>query len=562
MLDKETFEANRGQYLPRVYLKHLLDDGGAGVRKEGKGVSDLGYLKKRKDIPKEIRDLILGEITDPGFLSSKAYGQASRDMAILDFLGEVSQNQDWIFPESLYQWGDRTVTVQWLKAEADRIRKQARHMPPAKKPLALEIASDMDAAVDPILARLGKAPNDYRQVPDNARYGMLRGMWVRKEIYNDLIGGSQLLPADASIAEAVLGTGGAAAKATSLWKLSKVALNPPTQIRNFVSNAVLLNLSGTPLHRVPQRMVQAINSMVTNDKYWQVAKQYGVIGNTTFANVELLRIRKEFLDIKADSGNPIAILKKYAAAVGNAAGDVFQITEGMYKTAKIIDAMEGEGMDAEAAALSAHAALFDYSLVPKSVRYLRSAPVGMPFACVDEETEILTQRGWLTVDDLRVGDMCASFDMGAEHLEWKPVRHVHVRDYGGEGLHYIKDRHLDMALTPDHRCVTYRTRRAEGQRSTNGKIKSLEIVKAADLHTGDHIPTAAPFRHEPVGEPVSDGMVELVAWFVTEGTIGKTGTLTLSQNEGPDADRIAALIKSSTSPIGPIRIGSGRQCRS
>ena len=217
-------------------------------------------------------------------------------------------------------------------------------------------------------------------MPDNARYGMLRGMWVRKEIYNDLIGGSQLLPADASIAEAVLGTGGAAAKATSLWKLSKVALNPPTQIRNFVSNAVLLNLSGTPLHRVPQRMVQAINSMVTNDKYWQVAKQYGVTGNTTFANVELLRIRKEFLDIKADSGNPIAILKKYAAAVGNAAGDVFQITEGMYKTAKIIDAMEGEGMDAEAAALSAHAALFDYSLVPKSVRYLRSAPVGMPFA--------------------------------------------------------------------------------------------------------------------------------------------------------------------------------------
>lgn len=41
--------------------------------------------------------------------------------------------------------------------------------------------------------------------------------------------------------------------------------------------------------------------------------------------------------------------------------------------------MEREGKSAEQAALDAQQAIFDYSLIPPSVRYLRNAPVGMPF---------------------------------------------------------------------------------------------------------------------------------------------------------------------------------------
>jgi hypothetical protein len=45
---------------------------------------------------------------------------------------------------------------------------------------------------------------------------------------------------------------------------------------------------------------------------------------------------------------------------------------------KIIDDMS-KGIDESTAALNAQKTLFDYSLVPQSVRYLRNAPVGMPF---------------------------------------------------------------------------------------------------------------------------------------------------------------------------------------
>ena len=46
---------------------------------------------------------------------------------------------------------------------------------------------------------------------------------------------------------------------------------------------------------------------------------------------------------------------------------------------KIIDAMEREGMSEADAVLAAQEALFDYSMVPKSIRYLRQAPIGAPF---------------------------------------------------------------------------------------------------------------------------------------------------------------------------------------
>jgi hypothetical protein len=52
--------------------------------------------------------------------------------------------------------------------------------------------------------------------------------------------------------------------------------------------------------------------------------------------------------------------------------------EALFKTAKIIDAM-ADGMSEEKAALEAQKWLFDYSLVAKEVRYLRNAPIGVPF---------------------------------------------------------------------------------------------------------------------------------------------------------------------------------------
>ena len=161
--------------------------------------------------------------------------------------------------------------------------------------------------------------------------------------------------------------------------MSKVSLNPPAQVRNFVSNGVLLQLSGVPLHKVPVYIMRAAKEVYSNGKYWQIAKKYGVT-ESTFSTQEVFHIKRDLLDLQMREGklNTIGHLHRAGAIVADKASDAYQFSEALYKTAKIMHAMES-GMSEGEAAIEAMKWLFDYSLVPKNVRYLRNAPIGMPF---------------------------------------------------------------------------------------------------------------------------------------------------------------------------------------
>lgn len=71
----------------------------------------------------------------------------------------------------------------------------------------------------------------------------MRGAYIRKEIYNDMISAGEFANPNAGFMQSILGDYGTLTKATKLWKLSKVPLNPPTVVRNMISNTILLNLS-------------------------------------------------------------------------------------------------------------------------------------------------------------------------------------------------------------------------------------------------------------------------------------------------------------------------------
>ena len=381
MLSQEAYDAHAGEYLPRMYLKHLLGDEATRAIGSGKRVSDLGYLKKRKDIPEEVRKVILGEITDPAFLASFGLSRTLRDIALVEFLQAIAGREQWTPNGATVEWNGKQVSPFWLAEEAKALRRRARLYKPDAMDKALALADEMEVAVDFVLEALGRPdPKEYAQIPNSARYGALRGLWVRKEIYNDLVGAQNLVPAEASIAEALLGQGGALTKATQWWKLSKVVLNPPTQVRNFLSNMMLLHLSGVPARRVFSGEIvgKAINSIAKQDKFYQIAKKYGLF-QSTFSNTEGARIREEWLALQDMEGTGIAKLKAFAGRVVNAASDSYAMLEAIGKIAKLRDGMERLGLSPADAMMAAHEALFDYSLVPRSVQYLRNAPLGAPF---------------------------------------------------------------------------------------------------------------------------------------------------------------------------------------
>ena len=572
MLPAEIYEENKGRYLPRVYLKHILGEDGRAMVMNGSGIKAyLGYLKKRLEMTPEQR-LALGQIKDPGYLISRAFGVPMRDMEIFDFFDEMITNDEgeaaWVLPESATPWtvdggkaiqqvgnvtytknddgtynltikkvshvqtknkaipasdlnlllgsdkladyikagkgkqvmrkdGDvykptpwkrvghiqyrlnpdgtynvnltnkvasetkvdnvknledhiseykaeritegkgkvvngRMVTPYWLSAEADRIlTKQIPNMAEPDRSKAIEIAKRMQDTAAKMMEGLNKTPEEvakhFQAMPDSPKYGALRGLWVRREIYNDLVGNMKITVGERSWPEFLLDY--MMNKGTSLWKWVHVAANPPTQVVNFISNGFLLHISGVPMAMVPYRITQAISEMLVGSpnwqklktkigpvaaarvekfakggKHWKIAKEGGV-KSAGMANVELYRVEQDMLDLIALDKpwwHPKVMLK-IGGKIMNATGDVYQMWESIGKTAKIIHEKETprwrekdgsvkpyafardkgsstyrKATDNEAI-VAAHDALFDYSLAPGWVKFIRKFPLGTPF---------------------------------------------------------------------------------------------------------------------------------------------------------------------------------------
>jgi len=364
ILSKEIIKKNEGSYLPRLYLKYF-----------GKS-SNMGYTKQRKDLTKDTKDF-LGEIQDVAILGSKAIEDPMSDVVRYGFFQKIAEDPNWTLKTGLINFQGKNVSPLWLKEESDRIAKEIRDgLRPSKD---TKIIKEMDKLIDKANLNISKADLSlYKKLPESKHYGTLRGSYVRKEIVDDIANAGEFVSKDSNWAKSILGDAGLVTKGTKLWKMSKVALNPPTQMRNAISNMILLNLSGVRWRDLPKRLFQAWDDLRKDGVYTQIAKKYGVV-NSTFTKQEMIEINKSYLKAKAKStGNVIDQLKYIAGSIGDFASRAYQGMEILGKTAKIIDEMS-KGVDEGTAALTAQKTLFDYSLVPPSVRYLRNAPVGMPF---------------------------------------------------------------------------------------------------------------------------------------------------------------------------------------
>ncbi|HYX48120.1 MAG TPA: NAD-dependent epimerase/dehydratase family protein, partial [Ktedonobacteraceae bacterium] len=73
--------------------------------------------------------------------------------------------------------------------------------------------------------------------------------------------------------------------------------------------------------------------------------------------------------------------------------------------------------------------------------------------CYDDQTEVLTQHGWKLFKDLTQEDEVATRQLDDPHIVYaKPTAHT---AYLYEGPMYrLEQRHVDLAVTPNHRLVT------------------------------------------------------------------------------------------------------------
>ena len=92
------------------------------------------------------------------------------------------------------------------------------------------------------------------------------------------------------------------------------------------------------------------------------------------------------------------------------------------------------------------------------------------FHCFSEDTEILTQRGWLGIDEIDLNDNCLSVKVNTNKAEWKPIKNIHKFPFEGY-LNCYKDRVLNFAVTDEHRFPT----------KYDSSSKKWELKKFCDL---------------------------------------------------------------------------------
>ena len=387
LISQDQYSELKGKYLPQLYLKYLVDDSMRRSLGTGLKASTLDYTKARKVHDEWVAQILFGKIDDPAFLASRYVGQVGRDISIIKYLQFIASdpgNNKWVIPQQLVSYRGINGTADFFLNESAGLSHRADIIEKTDPERAKEmrtISSEMSRAANSVQDFSVYDQKMYKRMPSHPRYGAMRGLLVRKEIYDDLVGLST--SGEMSLPQSFLSDRGWGTKITQVFKYTRVPMNIPTQARNFMSNMILLHTSGAGGMLglgVPRLITKSMNDIVNNGKYVQIARKYGIEG-TTFATEELARIDRELLAVKA-SGDTFEGAKARAAIFFDnwidIAGRAYQKSEVLFKVAKIIDGME-KGLKESDAVRAANNAIIDYSQVSQGIRYLRRVPFGSPF---------------------------------------------------------------------------------------------------------------------------------------------------------------------------------------
>lgn len=131
--------------------------------------------------------------------------------------------------------------------------------------------------------------------------------------------------------------------------------------------------------------------------------------------------------------------------------------------------------------------------------------------CVDSQTELLTQRGWITQEQISLTDKVLSFNPQTKHGEWVDIDRV-IRSYYSGLLNRMRTNTIDLLATDDHKIFNY-----------NRSTKKYEYIPIKDLTANNRyqIPVSCniPDRED---YPITDVVLRLIAWVLTDGSVSVT----------------------------------------
>tara|TARA_R100001594_G_scaffold20684_3_gene40141 strand:+ start:4045 stop:9357 length:5313 start_codon:yes stop_codon:yes gene_type:complete len=391
LLSEEAYNDLKGQYITRIYLRYMLDKGPQlGGRSKMSGV----YNNVRKEMTPEMRAR-LGEIRTPELPITVGLTREFGDIAKYDFFKSLAEDGRFVFQPARAEVDGKMLSIGQMQHELTVYRQMLPRAEDSQKAYITEYIKKLESKLLEVSETMGQAPENFKQVPIHEGYGPLSGAYVNRAIHDDIVSmfqiteGSEyrnwrdnLIKAEKNV--------------TAMWKTGKVAFNPPTVLRNVLSNPWQLSMSGMSYSDIPTTMFNAAYKMSTNHPDFINAGKSGVFGGT-WSQAEIQSILKTMRAVEKEFETTNNINLAIKNGFGKVAGAYSRIDE-FYKFVKYLDG-KNKGLSDSEATIEAQKWVMDYSLVSPAVRELREHFFGVPFITYQAKilplaTEAAIKRPW------------------------------------------------------------------------------------------------------------------------------------------------------------------------
>lgn len=166
-----------------------------------------------------------------------------------------------------------------------------------------------------------------------------------------------------------------------------------------------------------------------------------------------------------------------------------------------------------------------------------NVPTRVGFQCMSEDTEILSENGWKGYNEIREGDIIATFNVEKGVIEYLPVKHVFVGKYKGI-MYNLRNRISDQLISPEHRVV---------RRLFNVDKYALEkIEKVLELKSPFIVPVGSEGNVNASNNVLDESIVELIAWVVAEGSMDKgergSGRISVYQSKEENPETYSEIL--------------------
>lgn len=155
--------------------------------------------------------------------------------------------------------------------------------------------------------------------------------------------------------------------------------------------------------------------------------------------------------------------------------------------------------------------------------------------CFTEDTELLTENGWLNLNQYLLEDKIkfASYNLETNSIEYNDPIGVTIKKYSGI-IHNYTGKKIDISVTPEHKMLC--RNQGEGTKyhfelSNNLKSKCKYLKTASSNNKEDY--------------SISDDDIKLSAWIYTDGSIRGKG-YTIYQSKVDTSKRIENILDSKS----------------